>query len=63
MGGAVGMRKGRQASRKVVMWGRPEKDICKDHVWIRPSMGLGLSPTSPNNEFIERALVKELVLL
>ena len=36
------------------MWDCHLHPHCKDNIWIILSMGLSLSPTSPNNEFIER---------
>ena len=27
---------------------------CKNWIWIGPNIGLGFSPISPNNEFVER---------
>jgi len=34
--------------------GKGINKTCKESIWIRPSIGLGLNLTSPNNEFIER---------
>ena len=28
--------------------------VCKDWIWIGPSIKLSFSPTNPNNEFVER---------
>ena len=29
-------------------------DVCKDQFWLGPKIGLGFSPISPNNKFVER---------
>ena len=29
-------------------------EVCKDQFWLGPKIGLGFSPISPNNKFVER---------